>query len=142
MVETLDMAAGSCNPLGCPGACTLCSAGLRPMPKSESCCSTCPETWLWRAGSERGPGAELLQFEQSNRVGSFSLVEKPLEMAAVEKRSYCQTRKCFLICLLIFGAPFWMVFKPKSNHTRQQLPALLPTLGSCTRGSSRDGKSW
>lgn len=78
---------------------------------------------------------------KATKLGLFPLVEKPLEIAAMEKQSYCQTRKRLLICLLIFGAPFWTAFKPKSNHTRQQLPALVPSLGSRTRGRSRDGKS-
>lgn len=74
-------------------------------------------------------GFQELSCERSNQVGSFSPVEKPLEMAPMEKRSYCQTRKRFLLCLLIFGAPFWMAFKPKSNRTRQRLPAPLPHPG-------------
>lgn len=44
----------------------------------------------------------------------------------MEKRSHCQTRKCFLPCLLTFGAPFWMPFKPKSVSSF--LPRSPPSL--------------
>lgn len=131
VVEMLDMAAGSCNPLGCLGA-----------PQDSD---PCPNHAL-RPGFEGSEGIQELNFStlsKATKRGLFPLVEKPQEIAAVEKQSYCQTRKCLPICLLIFGAPFWMVFKPKPKHPRQQLPALLPpSLGSCTRGSSRDGKRW
>lgn len=71
------------------------SAGLGSTHGSGSCCSTCPEPRLRRVGSEGGPGVEQLQFEQSSQVGSFSLVEKPLEMAAMEKAELLPNTEMF-----------------------------------------------
>lgn len=68
-------------------------------------------------------------------------MKKPLKLAAIEKWSYHQTQKCFLHCLLIFGAPFWTVSKLKSKHTRQHLPVLLPTLCSCAQGKIWMGRA-
>lgn len=137
------MAAGSCDPLGMPESTHPLLGGthlhaqsqeLQHMPQEER-----PDFGGWSVEGVWGLSGSSLS-EAIKRVCFSS--GKTFGDCCHGKHNYCQTQKCFLICLLIFGASFWTVLKVKSNHTHRQFPALLPTLPSRTQGKIRNGKSW